>query len=67
MRDLVAVECLVPVTAPTGGHWNVGEVAGFEPDVAASLIKRGAARAVKAPSVSPANKAILGAPYKKQH
>lgn len=61
MRDLVPLRLLVPVAAPTGGHWNAGEVAGFEPAVAADLIARGAAElAVKAPQAPQKDKMIRG-------
>jgi len=64
--DLVTVRILRPVVAPTGGHWNPGETAGFPPAVAASLIARGVARAIpKAPSAPPLDKMQRGAPIKK--
>ena len=64
MRDvvLVPIRLLRPVTAPTGGHWNAGEVAGFEPEVAAGLIARGAAERVpeKAPAAPTKDKMVRG-------
>lgn len=57
---LVRVTLTQQVRDPVGGLWNPGEVAGFEPDVAASLIERGAAVAtpVRAPAGPPADKMI---------
>jgi len=64
VRDvvLVPIRLLRPVTAPTGGHWNAGEVAGFEPEVAAGLIARGAAERVpeKAPEMPQKDKMVRG-------
>ena len=67
MRDLIPLTLLAPVVAPTGGHWNAGDVAGFAPDVAASLIARGLAVQVKpkAPTGPAADKQMKGAPIKK--
>lgn len=62
MRDLIALRLLVPVVAPTGGHWNAGEIAGFEPAVAADLVARGAAERIepKAPAGPERDKMMRG-------
>lgn len=77
----VSLVLLAAVTAPSGGHWNPGEHAGFAPDVAADLIARGAARAwaptprpaadqadpkVRGLDVPPAHKMVTGAGTKKK-
>ena len=67
MPEVVSVELLAHVLRPTGGAWNAGEVAGFSPAEAASLIARGVARPVpvKAPARPPLDTMVKGAPVKK--
>lgn len=47
-KKLVTVEVLEPLKSPEGGRWAPGERAGFAPEVAADLVRRGAARPAKA-------------------
>ena len=70
----VSVVMLAPLRSPSGGHWSIGDRAGFPPDVAKDLIARGVARIDASPpprkddkglDSAPADKMLRSAPMKK--
>mgnify|MGYP001595887431 FL=1 len=62
-EQTVTVEMLQAVRSPNGGRWGPGERAGFPPDIADDLVKRGVARRVEKP---PRDKMVHGESVQKK-